>query len=346
MSDESDETRRFSPGDADDPPPEPKNPGQPAEPEKPSPPAAKKPDPDATQVGGTPADLDATQVGGTPADLDATQVDGTPDDATTVGRAAVPPADDEDTLPGKGKRDDDTLDDVRTVPTIRDEPTVVTDKPGSTAVMPPVSDDDWAPSRANPAWSGRAEVRRPQPGRGYPEVDWAAAAPGRPQRDRWWMPIVVGIVALILLAVLGWAIYLIVQNSSGDESPAPATSTSATPSETVATQTTSPSATPTTTSPEPQPSTTEPSASEITIPALRGLFLADAQEALRSTGLSYRLIYRQAADVPPDTVIDSDPVEGQEVPPDTTVTLVIAIAATDTPTNTTEPTVQPGAGGN
>ncbi|MBU2670003.1 PASTA domain-containing protein [Actinoplanes bogorensis] len=314
MSDENDETRRFSPDDADDPSPEAEKPAK----------TGKSPDPDATQVDGTPADLDATQVDGEAAEA-------------PVGRATVPPADDEDTLPGKSRRDDDTLDDVRTVPTIRDEPTVVAS--GSTAVMPPVGDDDWAPSRANPAWSGRAEVRSPQPGRGYPEVDWAAAAPAQP-KDRWWMPIVVGIVALILLAVLGWAIYLIVRNSSGGETPAPATSSAAAPAETVTTTTTSPSATPTTTSPEPEPSTTEPSASEITIPALRGLALADAQEALRSTGLNYRLIYRQAPDVPPDTVIDSDPVEGQEVPPDTMVTLVIAAAPTSAPTTpTTEPTV-------
>ncbi|WP_250031947.1 Stk1 family PASTA domain-containing Ser/Thr kinase [Paractinoplanes maris] len=275
-------------------------------------------------------------------------MDGAPIDST-VGRATVPAPDDEDTLPGRGPQDDDTLDDVRHVPTIRDEPTVVTDRPGSTAVMPPVGDDDWAPSRANPAWSGRAEVRAPQPGRGYPEVDWAASSPPQ-QRDRWWMPIVVGIIALVLLAVLGWAVYLLVNDSDGDQAPAPpAASSVVAPAETTATtQTTSPSATPTTTAPSPSPSptptTSEPTGGELTIPALRGLALPEAQAALRSTGLNYRLIYRQAPDVPAGTVIDSDPVEGQEVPPDTTVTLVVAAEATGTPT--TEPTEDPGAGQN
>ncbi len=314
MSDESDETRRVSSGDA-------------ARPDK------------------EPPELDATQVDGTPVNENGDEEDAedVPAEAT-AGRAVVPPPDEKDTLPGKGSKDDDTLDDVRTVPTIRDEPTVVTEKPGpgSTSVMPAV-DDDWAPSRANPAWSGRAEVRTPQPGRGYPEVDWAASAPPQ-QRDRWWMPIVVGIIALILLGVLGWAVYLIVQNSSGNETPTPATSSAAAPAETVTTTTTSPSATPTTTSPEPMPSTTEPTSSELTIPALRGLSQAEAQAALRSTGLNYRLIFRSAPDVPPGTVIDSDPVEGQEVPPDTTVTLVVAAEPTNTPT-TTEPTQDPGAGG-
>ncbi|MCO8277585.1 PASTA domain-containing protein [Actinoplanes sp. TRM 88003] len=344
MPDESDETRRFSPGDAD-------------EPEKPAPePAsadkspAKPADPDATQAGGKPADLDATQAGGTPAELDATQVDGPAVDATTVGRAAVPDPDDEDTLPGKGSRDDDTLDDARHVPTVRDEPTVVADRPGSTAILPPVNDDDWAPSRANPAWSGRAEVRAPQPGRGYPEVDWSASAPP-PQRDRWWMPIVVGIVALVLLAVLGWAVYLLV-NSDNEPTPVPPVTSSAaatTPGATVnttAAETSTPTPTPTTTTPSADPSTTDPTSAEVVIPALRGLALSEAQAALRSTGLNYRLIYRQAPDVPPGTVIDSDPVEGQEVPPDTTVTLVVAAEATNTPATPTETTPIPGEGQN
>lgn len=337
MSDESDETRRFSPDDAEGSASEgSSSEGSSSEAERP-----REPDSPGGKPG--PDDLDATQVGGTPADLDATQVDGEAP-AVTVGRASVPPPGEDDTLDGVRRGDDDTLDDARTVPAIRDEPTVVTNRPGSTAIMPPVGDDDWAPSRANPAWSGRAEVRPPQPGRGYPEVDWTASTPTG-SRDRWWMPIVVGIIALILLGVLGWAIYLILQDS-GDETPVPATSSSAAPAETVTTETTSPSATPTTTSPEPVESTTDPTTAEITIPALRGLALADAQEALRATGLNYRLIYRQAPDVPPGTVIDSDPVEGQEVPPDTTVTLVIAAQPTTGPTGTTEPTDGTGADGN
>ena len=45
----------------------------------------------------------------------------------------------------------------------------------------------------------------------------------------------------------------------------------------------------------------------------------------------------------PGTVIDSDPPEGQEVPPDTTVTLIIAAAQPTTPTTpTTDVTNQPG----
>ena len=328
MSDESDGTRRFSPGD------------------------------DATRPRGT-DDADATRIddaagadtpagAGTPARAeasagsDATRVDAAADDARPRGVAAVPAPDDEDTFPGGGSRDDDTLDGVRGVPTIRDEPTAVPPRPDATAVMPPAT-DDWAPSRANPAWSGRAEVRPPQPGRGYPEVDWAAAAPAE-RRDRWWMPIVVGLIALLLLGVLGWAIYLIVQNTDDPPAPAQSATTSAAPVETATTpESTPPSTQPTTTSAAPMPSTTEPTISEVMVPALRGLALADAQAALNSTGLNYRLIFR-SGDAPAGTVLDSDPAEGQEVPPDTVVTLVVA--AEGQTTGATATTDGPGAGGN
>ena len=298
MSDQSDETRRFSPGD------------------------------DATRAGD---DADATRID-----------DAVTDDATPRGVASVPAADDEDTFPGAGSRDDDTLDGVRGMPTIRDEPTAVAPRPDATAVMPPV-EDEWAPSRANRAWSGRAEVRPPQPGRGYPEVDWAAATPPE-RRDRWWMPIVVGLVALVLLGVLGWAIYLIVQNTDDQPAPAQSATTSATPVETATTESTPPSTEPTITSAAPMPSTTEPTITEVLVPALRGLALPEAQAALNRTGLNYRLIFR-SGDAPAGTVIDSDPAEGQEVPPDTVVTLVVAAEGQTTATTGTAATEGAGADG-
>ncbi len=66
--------------------------------------------------------------------------------------------------------------------------------------------------------------------------------------------------------------------------------------------------------------------------------LPEAQAALARTGLqSYKLIYRDN-DAPPGTVIGSDPAEGQEVPPDTTVTLVVARQSSTAPTTATTPT--------
>jgi hypothetical protein len=149
---------------------------------------------------------------------------------------------------------------------------------------------------------------------------------------------VVGIVALVLLAGLGYGFYQLVHNSDDDQ-PGTATTPSVAPTETVPTSvaptaSTAPSTAPTTTTPTPTPSTTEPTTDEVTIPALKGLSLAEAQAALQRVGVSYRLLYR-VSDAQPGTVIDSDPAEGQEVPPDTTVTLVIAAAQTTAPTTST-----------
>ena len=108
---------------------------------------------------------------------------------------------------------------------------------------------------------------------------------------------------------------------------------------------TTPSTEPTTTEPTPEPSTTEPTKTEVTVPALRGQTLSDARAALDRTGLRYRVLYRDS-DATPNTVIDSDPAEGQEVPPDTRVTLVVAKAATGTPTATATTTAPAEGAGN
>jgi PASTA domain len=301
---------------------------------------------------------------------DSGRTDGDPpaDDATRVSARA--PVDDpalDDTLPGNSRLDDtlpgtDSLDDLaESQPATTPLPPVGSARTGQpknvaprradpTAIMPPAADDwaseDWASSRANPAWSGRAEVRPPR-AQPYTETEWDAGVERAPS-GRWYMPIVVGVVLLVLLAVLGWAIYLIAQNSGGN-SPTPAATTSAATAPATEPATTSPSAETTTT-----PPTTEPTATEITVPALRGMSVQEATYALSRKGLKYRLIYVEDA-APPGTVIDSDPAEGQEVPPDTAITLVIAKESSTTPptpttpattTPTTEPTDGPGNDGN
>jgi uncharacterized membrane protein len=154
------------------------------------------------------------------------------------------------------------------------------------------------------------------------------------------MPIVVGIIVLLLLGVLTWAIYVIVQNSG--EQPSTVTTTPPTVATTVTT-TGVPSAEPSTapssppsTEPSTIPTTTaqEPTAA-VTVPALRGSPLAEARAALNRTGLPYRVLYVSST-AAPGTVIDSDPAEGQEVPPDTRVTIVVARPGdvTTTPTGT------------
>jgi len=146
------------------------------------------------------------------------------------------------------------------------------------------------------------------------------------------MPIVVGIVALVLLALLGWGIWLIVQAQDRNvPQPTPSVTMSITP-----TETTEPTTEPTTEEPTTTPTTTEPTATEVTIPALRGLPRDQAQQALSRRGLPSRLRFVPSNEAPPGIVIDSDPEEGQEVPPDTVVTLIITAEPTTQPTSVTK----------
>jgi len=217
----------------------------------------------------------------------------------------------------------------------------------ATSIMPPVGGDAGRGSSSNSTptswsaaeapWSGRAEVRPPRPG-DYDSADWATEPPAEP-RGRWWMPILVGIIGLVVVGLLGWGIWLIARaQSNGGGTPA-TTPTAATPAPTathpIATQATAP---PTTAQP-----TSETTPSTVTIPALRGLTQEEGQQALTRRGLSSRLRFVNSTKAPPGTVIDSDPAEGQQVPPDTVVTLVIAAEPTTSPTpSSTSPTTQPG----
>jgi hypothetical protein len=239
---------------------------------------------------------------------------------------------------GDPRSGDVPADRTRQMPPIAgDDATVVTphgQQPDGTAVMPVA--EDWAAQEA--AWAGRATVRPPRAADyGTTAADWDALPPPEEEpRGKWWMPILIGIIALLLLALLGWGIYLILQNSDDAETPAPQPSVSA-PATTEPT-TTPPTTEPTTTRPTTTPPTTQPTETAVTVPALVGLSQQDAQQALDRRGLTYRLIFRSSDDAPAGTVIDSDPAEGQEVPPDTQVTLVIATAAA-----TTDPSVPPPA---
>jgi PASTA domain len=198
-------------------------------------------------------------------------------------------------------------------------------RPDATSIMPPAR-DDWAANQGGAPWAGRAEVRPPRSA-DYAETDWTTTASPSEPRGKWWMPILVGIIGLILVALLGWGIWLIIQaQDKSDQTPTPGPIASAAPA-------TTPGATqPTTTPPTTKPTTTEPTKTAVIIPALRGLSQQNAIQALSRRGLSSRLRFVVSDDAPAGTVIDSDPEEGQEVPPDTTVTLIIAAAPTSPPT--------------
>ncbi|BAL85255.1 hypothetical protein AMIS_350 [Actinoplanes missouriensis 431] len=213
----------------------------------------------------------------------------------------------------------------------------------ATRIQP--SDGPRSDDRDHAIWTGRAEVRAPRPGPEFYESDWADPAAREPQ-GRWWAPIAVGSAALVLLGLLGFGIAMIVRSSGGEtETPAttPATVSTTTTRKTAATS--APTTTVATTSPtlattEP---TTDPANAEVTVPALRGMPLADAQAALQRTGLTFRVIQRES-EAEPGTVINSDPPEGSLVPSDTRITLVVAAAPATSPATTATTTPAGEAG--
>jgi hypothetical protein len=210
--------------------------------------------------------------------------------------------------------------------------------------MPEERDSEPVEDRPEPddpdrdVWTGRAGVR---PHGAVPrdpydeEGDWADR--GRPEPSgRWWTPIAVGSISLVLLTLLGFGVVVIAQNLGDDTDTPQDTPTAAQ----------LPTATgPGVATPEPAvtATTTEAADQEVNVPALRGMPLADAQAALTRSNLGWRVIRRES-DAEPDTVIDCDPAEGQQVPSDTRVTLIVAAERAGTPTSPTPVTTTPSIG--
>src|SRR5689334_14319261 len=161
-------------------------------------------------------------------------------DERQPGRDGDPPRPDE-TRPMRAVDDDAT----------RVQPNQPSGRPRSgdtpTEPLSPAGGWDPDPRGGEELWTGRATVRPPGPetSRYSDTTEWTPGPPGEEPPGRWWMPIVIGIVALLLLGVLAYGIYLIAQNSgAGTDAPAP------TPAQTRTTTATTPSTTePTTEAP-------------------------------------------------------------------------------------------------
>jgi hypothetical protein len=186
----------------------------------------------------------------------------------------------------------------------------------------------------SPAWSGRAGVPPPRPA-GYPEPGGEWYTEEQASR-RWWMPILLGILALLLIALIGLGVWLALR--AADRDAEPGLSPSAVPS--TAPQT---SATPTTAAPSSSPPSSPPTttaAAEVPVPPLVGLPESAARAVLDRLGVDYRVRYR-TSDQPAGTVIDTDPEAGESVAEGDRVTIVVARAAdptTEAPTSTAPPT--------
>ncbi|GIG89165.1 PASTA domain-containing protein [Plantactinospora endophytica] len=201
----------------------------------------------------------------------------------------------------------------------------VTWSPGAADETRPV------PPRA-PAWSGRAGVpaRGAGPAGPPPPPNWGYD--DEPDDRRWWMPILVGSVALVLLGVLVVAGWLIVDSARRDapSAPTPAITSPAAPTAPTTrpptTAATTPSATPTAT----------PAATPVPLPPLVGLSQQEAVDWLERLGLVPR-IRPQTSNRPPGTVLDTDPSTGTEVEPGSEVVLVVAEPPPTEPVPTTPP---------
>lgn len=186
-----------------------------------------------------------------------------------------------------------------------------------------------------PSWSGRAEVRPPRSAE--PAGEWYVEEQGG---RRWWLPILWGVLALLLVALLGGALWLVLssqENDRDDPGPTPslpsASATSAAPTSASPT-----SAAPTSETPSSSATTTAPE--EVPVPPLTGLPQATAEGLLDRLGLAHRVVYRPS-ELPPGTVVGTEPEAGTSVSTDDEVLLVISQArpSTGASPTTARPTV-------
>lgn len=244
------------------------------------------------------AEPDATQRIGPP-------VPQPPSDATQVHR---PVGDETAMLPPRSG-------DTTIIPPVR---------PGDTAMLPPVTDHPDEGAR----WAARAGV--PQ---AAAEEEWVPAEePG----GAWWLPLVLGIGGLLLLALVGIGVWLAFRHSGNAPAPAPSPTASQPASPT-------PSPTP---SLNPSPSAS-PSAAAVTLPDLRGTSVADAQRVLSGLGLASTVRNQVDDSLPAGSVVRTEPGAGSAVPPGSTVVLVVAVApaTSNVPSPSRSPSPSPTTNG-
>ncbi|MET8264956.1 PASTA domain-containing protein [Micromonospora arida] len=227
---------------------------------------------------------------------------------------------------------DETAPIDRTVPARPDlspDQTMPIDRSAGTRPGPPA--DRTAP--IPPSWSGRAEVRSPLPD--DPAGEWYVEEQGG---RRWWLPILWGVLALLLAGLLGGALWLVrdqQEDDRNDRGPTPSLPPTSAPS-TPPTSAAPTSAAPTSESPSSSPTTDAPD--ELPVPPLAGLPQATAEGLLNRLGLAYRVVYRPS-ELPPGTVVGTEPEAGTSVSTDDEVLLIIS--QTDSPTGASPTTPSP-----
>ncbi|MGE5156455.1 MAG: PASTA domain-containing protein [Betaproteobacteria bacterium] len=202
--------------------------------------------------------------------------------------------------------------------------------PTGTGVLPAVPAGPPEPPES-PRWFARAQV--PTPGSGgaeYEAADWD----GRERPPRSVMPALIALAIVLLLAIIGFGLWLALHNKNAPTTPITTPPTQAT----TRPQTTAPTTAPPTTTPPPTtaPPTTAPAL--IPVPNVVGDDLATAQAKLTQAGLKVGTQTNQSSPTAPaGTVISQDPGEGFKLPAGQSVNLVVSTGppATATPTPST-----------
>jgi hypothetical protein len=196
-------------------------------------------------------------------------------------------------------------------------------EPDETRPLPPADDIDA--TRPADAWTGRAEVRGPTP----PEdaQDWDEQEPEEPGR-RWWLPILLGLLAILLVIGLIALIMALTNNSGGGPTPT-VVPTKAAPTSAAPSPSPSPSPPPTSASP--------PTTATVVVPDTTGNTEAVATGKLTALGLVVRRQEQLDPTATPGTVIATEPTAGTEVPIGSQITLIIAKALPSPPAQSPPP---------
>ncbi|GGO06645.1 PASTA domain-containing protein [Micromonospora parathelypteridis] len=207
-------------------------------------------------------------------------------------------------------------------PAVSPDQTVPIDRSAATQPGPPVDRTARLPEEApaSPSWSGRAEVRPPRSAE--PAGEWYVEEQGG---RRWWLPILWGVLALLLAALVGGALWLVLSRQDDDpDDPGSTPSLPPTSATSAAPTSASPSsAAPTSESPSSPATTSEPAG--VPVPPLAGLPQATAEGLLGRLGIAYRVVYRPS-ELPPGTVVGTEPGTGTPVSTDEQVLLIISQA--------------------
>ncbi|NUR71941.1 MAG: PASTA domain-containing protein [Hamadaea sp.] len=198
-----------------------------------------------------------------------------------------------------------------------------------TEILPPI-DADATQVTPGGHWTGRAEVRPDAVRDAVPPEEWSDVE--EPSRN-WWLPILIGVVAVLVALAVIVTIVLLLRRSDEPE-PTPTT-----PGPVVTTAAPSPSLSPTEPSPSATSATVGPT-TQIEVPNLAGQPESSAKSRLDQLGLTYSVTYQEDPGSSPGTVITTVPVGGTLVAPGENIRLIVSTAPpTEEPSTSPEPSV-------